>query len=302
MEIEMDPIQEDCNQKEYFDKANKYYLFDDYRQLINWIDNNVKLDHRLILPLFPLENAFVRRRKNDVALAAAIQSLILKNKRFFSSKKAQWKLFLQLKCKPQLLPNTQRYFREYIKLDFSKDFNFVVKNIGYNSINGLDLSLKFLDSNYFRAQTPRFKKQITARFAQKWLNEDLKWNLIPIFIKQEASFLIQISYHAVVYLEENEFEEYKNLIVGAKFNLDLHFLSQLKDDGYLAIILAPEELKKSYKFWLKVATQYESYDREAALDQFDYEDYFWAFVPQEVKCNIFFIKDLKRIIPHFVIP
>lgn len=298
----MDLKQTECNQKEYFDKANKYYLFDDYQQLINWIDNNVTLDHRLISPLFPLEKAFVRRRKNDVALAAAIQSLISKNKRFFSSKKIQWQLFLQLKCKPQLLPNSQRYFRECIKLDFSKAFHFVLKNIGYNSRNGLDLSLAFLDSNYFRAQTPRFKKQITLQITQKWLSEDLKWSLIPNFIKQDSSFLIQISNNAAVNLEPHEFDEYKNFIISGHFNKDLIFLSRLQDDGYLALKLAPEELKKSYKFWLIIASQYESYGREAGLDQSDYEDFYWEFVPQDVKCNKFFKKGLNRILPHFVIP
>ena len=71
----------------------------------------------------------------------------------------------------------------------------------------------------------------------------------------------------------------------------------MKDDGYLALTLGDKNLQKNYNFWLVLAKQYCSSERE----QSDYEDYFWKFVPEDIKCNKQFVSSLKRIVPDFKI-
>jgi hypothetical protein len=298
----MESFLEKFNQNEYFNKSDKYYLFDDYQKLIIWIKNDVVIDPQNIIQLLPLERASISEKDNNSELALVIKKYISENQNFFSSKRAQWHLFLQKECLPQLIYQNKSFLEKLIRFDFSKDFKYVIKNISYECTNGLSLSLKFLDSNYFKTQTPIFKKKIVEQISEKLLNEDLVWSSIPNFIKNEAKFLIHISYFAATILKVNEFKEYQNFIVRGKFNKDLNFLSQLKDDGYLALLLAHNELKKSYKFWLIVAKQYESYEREETLHQYDYMNFYWEFVPQDVKCNKFYKKNLKRTLPNFNIP
>ena len=288
---------ENLDQYEYLNKSDKFYLYDDYRQLIAWIESDVKIDPQLILTILPLEKSFVSERGNDKNLAYALRKYILANKRFFSLKRAQWQLFLQKECSPQLIPQTKSFLNRFIKFDFSKDFLFVSNNLDYEISNALSLSLKFLDAKAYNTQTPGFKKIFARRIANKLLHEDIKWSSIPEFIKKDASFLVQISSFATINLETTEFEEYKKFILNGKFNQDLNFISRLKDDGYLALTLGDKNLQKNYNFWLVLAKQYCSSERE----QSDYEDYFWKFVPEDIKCNKQFVSSLKRIVPDFKI-
>ncbi|MFM7682495.1 MAG: hypothetical protein ACKO7P_07090 [Bacteroidota bacterium] len=293
----METFQNNFSQKEYFNKSDKYYLHDNYNQFIVWVKNNVKIDPTLVLPLFPLEKGYISEVENDKKLASAMKKFVLANKRFFSTKSAQWHLFLQKECSPQRIIKSKRFFNNLIHIDFSKDFKFVIEKVSFESTKGLNLSLKFLDSKLFNLQTSQVKKKLITNVADKILQEDLSWSSIPNFIKKEPLFLIRISRHAAVVLKENEFDEYINIIRKNKLNGNLEFLSLLKDDGYLALTLGDKNLQKNYNFWLLVAKQYRSSERE----QSDYEDYFWKFVPQYIKCNKRFVSSLKRIIPDFKI-
>ena len=291
----METFQSNFTQKEYFNKSDKFYLHDNYHQFIAWVKNDVKIDPKLVLPLFPLEKAYISKEENDSELASEMKKYIIANKRFFSLKRAQWHLFLQKECSPQLIPQTKSFLNRFIKFDFSKDFLFVSNNLDYEISNALSLSLKFLDAKAYNTQIPRFKKIFARRIANKLLHEDIKWSSIPDFIKKDASFLVQISSFATINLETTEFEEYKKFILNGKFNQDLNFISRLKDDGYLALTLGDKKLHKTNKFWLTIAKQYKSFERESNLEQSDYEDFFWKQVPQEIKCNKQFLSSLNRI-------
>ena len=118
----MKNTQDKINTKLYLCKSNKFYLWDDYNQLISSINKNEEIDPEIFLPILPLEESFFSNNDKK-ELFLVIKKYIKINQKFFSLKRAQWHLFLQKECLPQLISKNKSFLEKIIHFDFSKDFN-----------------------------------------------------------------------------------------------------------------------------------------------------------------------------------
>lgn len=284
---------------EYTSKQEKYYLMDGYALLNQKLKEGLVGSTSLVLQLLPLEEPFLRDKKVEKELSIHLINYLKKHERSIASKKMQWRILLQVYGKPQFLPKFSQAIKECLVFDFSEAFSWAGNNLGFQETNGLTLSLGFLNPKAFFALNSTKKKKVSRIFARSLIKEDIPWSEVPMFLKQDPSFLIEVSKNASLLLDYNEQIEFQKFLKAGGFDQDFKFLRQLKDDGYLALILADEGLKNTVRFWLMIAEKYEAYERDFTLQQTDYEDYFWQFIPETVRCNQTFRKRLKRVIPHF---
>ena len=125
-------------------------------------------------------------------------------------------------------------------------------------------------------------------------------SLIPLFIFNDANFLIELS-EIVWHLCDEVPPILRDALKRNGFDTDINKITKLQDDGSLALQIASDEIRENPEFWLYVGERY-GHDSEAPLTQENYESFFWWMVPGSIRASQSFRDRLIEVIPHFKIP
>lgn len=291
------------NLKEYI--SEKYYILDLFKELVDNL-NIDNVDCNELLLSFPIPIESYTGGEVDLVKNAIVN--------FIKRNSCHYKVDLDLKSQFDILyqinqPNQNSVFynclNSFITHDFTNDLDYFKKAL-QEIVNYIDLGefhiLKLMNREAYFLLCEKEKQELLSLIQDGINSGHLDFSSIPEFIRFEKQLLINISFTMTVGDNYDSYGLYTNSIIMNNYHEDLEFLSSLMDDGGLMLYLAPENIKDTKEFWLIYAQKYDDFPREGFLDQFDYQNYFYSMVPNEIKAQEDFKKKLKNILPRFHIP